>query len=147
MSADDSLPDDIETLKAMLIAAQAACLEAQAKASNLEAEARARALLIEQMKFTIAKLRRERFGQSSERGAVLEQLELRLSRHGGGRLRSRSGGPDGGECGGAREDRGSGLPSTQAGAPSAARASAARAHRLFSTDFLSLLRRNLAQAR
>jgi transposase len=79
MSANDSLPDDIETLKAMLIAAQAACLEAQAKARNAEAQARARALLIEQMKFTIAKLRHERFGQSSERGAVLEQLELRLS--------------------------------------------------------------------
>src|SRR5580692_10963380 len=79
MSANDSLPDDIETLKAMLIAAQAACLEAQAKARNAEAEALARALLIEQMKFTIAKLRHERFGQSSERGAVLEQLELRLA--------------------------------------------------------------------
>src|SRR5580704_17927909 len=79
MSANDSLPDDVETLKAMLIAAQAACLEAQAKARNLEAEARARALLIEQMKFTIARLRHERFGQSSERGAVLEQLELRLA--------------------------------------------------------------------
>src|SRR3984893_15219963 len=76
MSADDSLPDDVETLKAMLVAAQAACLEAQAKARNLEAEARARALLIEQMKFTIAKLRHERFGQ---RGAELEQLELRLA--------------------------------------------------------------------
>jgi transposase len=79
MSANDSLPDDVETLKAMLVAAQAACLEAQAKARNAEAEARARALLIEQMRFTIAKLRHERFGQSSERGAVLEQLELRLS--------------------------------------------------------------------
>jgi transposase len=79
MSADDSLPDDVETLKAMLIAAQAAYLEAQAKARNLEAEARARALLIEQMKLTIAKLRHERFGQSSERGAALEQLELRLA--------------------------------------------------------------------
>ena len=63
----------------MLIAAQAACLEAQAKARNAEAEAHARALLIEQMKFTIAKLRHERFGQSSERGAVLEQLELQLA--------------------------------------------------------------------
>jgi transposase len=79
MSANDSLPDDAETLKAMLVAAQAACLAAQAKARNLEAEARARALLIEQMKFTIAKLRHERFGQSSERGAVLEQLELQLA--------------------------------------------------------------------
>src|SRR4029077_7727026 len=68
----DSLPNDVETLKAMVIAAHAARL-------NAEAEARARALLIEQMKFTIAKLRHERFGQSSERGAILEQLELALA--------------------------------------------------------------------
>src|ERR1700730_18673010 len=68
----DSLPNDVETLKAMVIAADAARL-------NAEAEARARALLIEQMKFTIAKLRHEPFGQSSERGAILEQLELALA--------------------------------------------------------------------
>src|ERR1700704_3729782 len=68
----DSLPNDIETLKAMVIAAHAARL-------NAEAEARARALLIEQMKVTIAKLRHKRFGQSSERGAILEQLELALA--------------------------------------------------------------------
>jgi transposase len=75
----DSLPDDIETLKAMVIAAQAARVEAEAKARNMEAEVRARELLIEQMKFTIKKLRHERFGQSSERHAVLEQLELSLA--------------------------------------------------------------------
>ena len=68
----DSLPDDIATLKAMVIAAEL-------KAQNAEAEAKARALLIEQMKFTIAKLRHEQYGQSSERGAILEQLELRLA--------------------------------------------------------------------
>jgi transposase len=68
----DSLPDDVEILKAMVIAAEV-------KAQNAEAEAKARALLIEQMKFTIAKLRHEQYGQSSERGAVLEQLELRLA--------------------------------------------------------------------
>ena len=68
----DSLPDDIATLKAMVIAAEAARLTA-------EAEAKARALLIEQMKFIIAKLRHEQYGQSSERGAILEQLELRLA--------------------------------------------------------------------
>jgi len=75
----DSLPDDIETLKAMVIAAQAARLEAEAKARNMEAEVRARELLIEQMKFTIKKLRHEQFGRSSERHAVLEQLELSLA--------------------------------------------------------------------
>src|ERR1700757_4796690 len=63
----------------MVIAAQSARLEAEAKARNMEAEVRARELLIEQMKFTIKKLRHEQFGQSSERHAVLEQLELSLA--------------------------------------------------------------------
>jgi transposase len=79
MSSPDSLPNDVETLKAMLIAEQAARLAAEAKAQNAEAEARHRALLIAQMKFTIAKLRHQRFGQSSERGALIEQLELALA--------------------------------------------------------------------
>jgi transposase len=68
----DSLPNDIETLKAMLIAERAARTAA-------ESEATFRALLIEKLKYMIAKLRHERFGQSSERGAILEQLELQLS--------------------------------------------------------------------
>ena len=63
----------------MVIAAYRARLEAQVKARNAEAEVRARELEIERMKFTIAKLRHERFGQSSERSAVLEQLELQLA--------------------------------------------------------------------
>ena len=99
----DSLPDDIETLKAMVIAAQAARLEAEAKARNMEAEVRARELLIEQMKFTIKKLRHEQFGQSSERHAVLEQLELSLAEmeeDAGGHGTAR------GECGGARQYQG-----------------------------------------
>jgi len=75
----DSLPDDVATLKAMVIASRLACLEAEAKARNAEAEVRVRELMIEQMKFAIAKLRHERFGQSSERRAVLEQLELELA--------------------------------------------------------------------
>jgi transposase len=36
-------------------------------------------LLIEKLKLTIKKLRREQFGQSSERGALLDQLELQLA--------------------------------------------------------------------
>ncbi len=44
-----------------------------------QAEAKQHALLIEKLKFTIAKLRHERFGQSSERGAILDQLELQLA--------------------------------------------------------------------
>jgi transposase len=44
-----------------------------------ESEAKFRALLIEKLKYTIAKLRHDKFGQSSERGAILEQLELSLA--------------------------------------------------------------------
>ena len=72
MGADDSLPDDLNTLKAMLRAERAARLAA-------EAEAQARTLLIEKLKLTIKKLRHEQFGQSSERGALLDQLELQLA--------------------------------------------------------------------
>jgi transposase len=41
--------------------------------------AKSRALEIEQLKYQIAKLKHEQYGQSSERSAVLEQLEFRLS--------------------------------------------------------------------
>jgi transposase len=44
-----------------------------------EAEAQARTLTIEKLKLTIKKLRHEQFGQSSERGALLDQLELQLA--------------------------------------------------------------------
>jgi len=79
MITADSLPDDVATLKALVLAGQAAQLAAEAKARNLEAEVRARTLLIEQMKFTIAKLKHEQYGPSSERASVLEQLELELA--------------------------------------------------------------------
>src|SRR2546423_8939492 len=72
MGVDDSLPDDVTTLKALLRAERAARLVA-------EAEAQARTLLIEKLKLTIKKLRHEQFGQSSERGALLDQLELQLA--------------------------------------------------------------------
>jgi transposase len=72
MGASDSLPDDVTTLKAMLRAERAARVAA-------EAEAQARTLLIEKLKLTIRKLRHEQFGQSSERGALLDQLELQLA--------------------------------------------------------------------
>ncbi|HZD27403.1 MAG TPA: IS66 family transposase, partial [Xanthobacteraceae bacterium] len=59
-------------LQTMLLSERAARLAA-------ESEAKFRALLIERLKYTIAKLRHQRFGQSAERGAILEQLELELS--------------------------------------------------------------------
>jgi hypothetical protein len=72
MGTDDSFPDDVNTLKAMLRAERAARLAA-------EAEAQARTLLIEKLKLMIKKLRHEQFGQSSEPGALLDQLELQLA--------------------------------------------------------------------
>ena len=59
----DSLPDDVETLKALVIAERV-------RAANAEAEAHALALHVEKMKFEIARLRHETYGQSAERSAV-----------------------------------------------------------------------------
>ena len=75
----DSLPTDLASAHAMIIATREALLAAEARASAAESEAQHRALLIEKLKYTIAKLRHDKFGQSSERGAILEQLELALA--------------------------------------------------------------------
>jgi transposase len=72
MSIDDSLPTDLASAHALIIAQRHALTAA-------ESEAKFRVLLIEKLKFTIKKLRHERFGQSSERGALLDQLELQLA--------------------------------------------------------------------
>src|SRR5437868_8443809 len=72
MSIDDSLPTDLASAHALIIAQRQALIAAQS-------EAQYRALLIEKLKFTIKKLRHEQFGQSAERGALLEQLELELA--------------------------------------------------------------------
>src|ERR1700676_3513278 len=61
----DSLPDDVEALKAALI-------ETRAKLSGAQA-------LIEHLQLTIAKMKREHFGPRSERSQrLLDQLELQL---------------------------------------------------------------------
>src|SRR5262245_25650419 len=72
MSIDDSLPTDLASAHALIIAQRAALIVAQSEAAH-------RALLIEKLKYTIKKLRHEQFGQSSERGALLDQLELQLA--------------------------------------------------------------------
>jgi transposase len=72
MSNDDSLPTDLAGAHALIIAQRAALLAAQSEAQH-------RALLIEKLKYTIRKLRHERFGQSSERSVLLDQLELQLA--------------------------------------------------------------------
>jgi transposase len=69
--ASDLHSDDIETLRAALAAAHAARLAAEARASGAEA-------MVEQLKLLIAKYKRDKFGQSSERARQLDQLELQL---------------------------------------------------------------------
>ena len=64
-SAPDSLPNDVEALKAALI-------ETRAKLSGAEA-------LIEHLQLVIAKMKREKFGPRSERSQrLIDQMELQL---------------------------------------------------------------------
>ena len=63
----------------LIIAQRQALSTAEMRATAAESEAQYRALLIEKLKFTIRKLKHDRFGQSSERGALLDQLELQLA--------------------------------------------------------------------
>ena len=79
MSIDDSLPTDLASAHALIIAQRQALSAAELRATAAESEAQYRALLIEKLKITIRKLRHDRFGQSSERGALLDQLELQLA--------------------------------------------------------------------
>ena len=68
----DILPDVLDALKAALVAERSARQEAEARASGAEA-------MVAHLKLVIAKLRRERFGPSAERGSkLLDQLELQL---------------------------------------------------------------------
>ncbi len=72
-SPRSELPAEVLALQALLVAERAARIAAQA-------EAKARALLIDKLRLTIAKLKHERFGVSAERTRLLvEQLELELS--------------------------------------------------------------------
>jgi transposase len=79
MDISDSLPTDLTAAHGMIIAQRQALSVAEVRAAVAENEAKLRALQIEKLKYTIAKLRHQKFGQSSERGAILDQLELQLS--------------------------------------------------------------------
>ena len=63
--------ETINTLTAALTAEREARQQAEARASSAEA-------MVAHYKLLIAKLRREQYGQSSERGKLLDQLELQL---------------------------------------------------------------------
>jgi transposase len=71
-TAADTIPDDIEALKAALLAERSARREFEARASGAEA-------MVAHLKLLIAKMKRDRFGVSAERGRrLLDQLELQL---------------------------------------------------------------------
>src|SRR6516165_12535212 len=68
----EARPNDIGTLQTALAAERAARQQAEARASGAEA-------MVAYLKLLIAKMKRERFGQSAERGRkLLDQLELQL---------------------------------------------------------------------
>ena len=72
MTPPETLPDDIGALQSALLAERAARQQAEARASGAEA-------MVTHLKLLIAKMKRERFGQSAERGRMLlDQLELQL---------------------------------------------------------------------
>ena len=75
----DSLPTNLAAAHALILAQREALVVAQARVAAAESVAKSRALEIERLKYQIAKLKHEQYGQSSERSAVLEQLELALS--------------------------------------------------------------------
>jgi transposase len=69
---DEPIPADIEALRAALTVEQQARREAEARASGAEA-------MVAHLKLLIAKMKRDRFGASAERGRkLLDQLEMQL---------------------------------------------------------------------
>jgi transposase len=79
MSANDSLPDDIETLKQLLLARDAELAQARAEAASARAEASSIEALIAHLRLTIEKLKRDLFGPRNERKArLIDQMELAL---------------------------------------------------------------------
>ena len=75
----DDLPNDLASAHALILAQRETLAEREAALTEAQNEAKVRALEIERLKLQLAKARRERFGQSSERGKLLvEQLELAI---------------------------------------------------------------------
>ena len=74
-----ALPDDVDVLKAALLAARADVARVTAEAAATLAEQSSNRALIAHLKLQIEKLTRDRFGPRSERTArLLDQMELQL---------------------------------------------------------------------
>lgn len=73
------IPDDLEALKAALIAERGRRIVAEADAASAKAKVSSAEALIAHLKLQIEKLRREFYGTRSERtGRLIEQMELQL---------------------------------------------------------------------
>ncbi|MGZ8996817.1 MAG: IS66 family transposase [Rhodospirillales bacterium] len=75
----EPLPSDLGAAHAMILAERVARRAAEAEAAAAKETKRILDLEIERLKLEIARLKRHRFGTSSERSTRLEQLELALS--------------------------------------------------------------------
>ena len=72
-------PDDLESLKRLLVIERAARFEAEAKAALAIAQVSGAEAMIAHLKLAIEKMRRELFGSRSERGhKLLDQMEFEL---------------------------------------------------------------------
>jgi transposase len=86
VSTNDSLPDDVETLKQLLLArdtelaqARVEVASAQAEAASARAEASSAEALVVHLRLEIEKLKRDLFGPRNERKErLLDQMELQL---------------------------------------------------------------------
>jgi transposase len=79
MSTNDSLPDDVETLRQLVLARDAELAQARAEAAQARAEASSVEALVVHLRLTIEKLKRDLFGPRNERKArLIEQMELEL---------------------------------------------------------------------
>lgn len=79
MPAHANLPDDIDTLKAMIAERDAALAAKDAVVTTLREQLSIRTAEIEHLKLVLAKLRRMQFGRRSEKlDQQIEQLELKL---------------------------------------------------------------------
>jgi transposase len=79
MSTPDSLPDDVETLKRLVLARDAELAHARAEAASARAEVSSAEALITHLRLTIEKFKRNLFGPRNERKArLIDQMELEL---------------------------------------------------------------------
>ena len=77
--AGPALPDDVATLQRLVLAREAELARAQADLVQSQAREASAEVMILHLRLAVEKMRRELFGQRSERGArLLDQMELEL---------------------------------------------------------------------